>query len=113
MSGHAGDVKSVAFSPDDKRSVIGSYDRTVRVWDASTGKELLKLEGHGASVDAGAFTPDGKRILTSSKDRTGRLWDAATRKGLCRMAMFTDGTWAVFDDAMRYDCASDGHIKQL
>jgi len=36
----------VAFSPDGKRIVSGSGDKTVKVWDADTGKEIFSLKGH-------------------------------------------------------------------
>src|SRR5262249_26483838 len=38
-------VHSIAYSPDGKRLVTGEQDRSVRVWDAATGKELFLLEG--------------------------------------------------------------------
>ena len=37
---------SVAFSPDGKRIVSGSNDKTLKVWDAATGQEMLTLKGH-------------------------------------------------------------------
>ncbi|PVH68254.1 hypothetical protein DL98DRAFT_441609, partial [Cadophora sp. DSE1049] len=55
-------VTSLAFSPDGKQIVSGSYDRTVRRWDAATGQLLLPaLEGHTSGVTSVAFSPDGKQ----------------------------------------------------
>jgi WD40 repeat protein len=52
----------VAFSPDGKQVVSGSYDQTVRLWDAATGARLQTLEGHTGSVWSVAFSPDGKLL---------------------------------------------------
>ncbi len=71
-------MSSVAFSPDGKRIVSGSWDQTVRVWDAQTGQELSPLKGHTGEVFSVAFSPDGKRIVSGSGDRTIRVWDAQT-----------------------------------
>jgi WD40 repeat protein len=55
---------SVAFSPDGQRIATGSGDKTVRVWDAAKGQEVLALRGHAEDVLCVAFSPDGKRILS-------------------------------------------------
>jgi WD40 repeat protein len=73
-------LNSAAFSPDGKRIVIASDDKTARIWDAATGKEIAVLRGHGAGVKSAAFSPDEKRIVTASDDKTARIWDAATGK---------------------------------
>ena len=56
----------------------GSYDRTVRLWDAATGAERGTLKGHSHDVTSVAFSPDGQLVASGSWDRTVRLWDAAT-----------------------------------
>ncbi len=50
LKGHAGVVKSVAFSPDGQRLASGSGDKTVKIWDSATGKELFSLKGHAGAV---------------------------------------------------------------
>ena len=68
----------VAFSPDGKQVASGSYDKTVRLWDASTGAQLQKLKGHSGIVTSVAFSPDGKQVASGSWDNTVRLWGAGT-----------------------------------
>jgi class 3 adenylate cyclase/tRNA A-37 threonylcarbamoyl transferase component Bud32/dipeptidyl aminopeptidase/acylaminoacyl peptidase len=76
LRGHMGAVRSVAFSPDGQRVVTGSDDKTAKVWEAASGKELLTLNGHRAIIRAVAFSPDGLRIVTGSEDHTAKVWDA-------------------------------------
>ncbi|MBR3381440.1 MAG: AAA family ATPase [Clostridia bacterium] len=57
--------------------VSGSWDGTLRVWDAAPGKCLKILEGHGGSVNCAAVLDDG-RVVSGSDDHTLRVWDAAS-----------------------------------
>ena len=81
MQGHKNSVTSVAFSPDGKYIVSGSSDKTIRMWDAQTGKLVSDpFEGHTDQVTSVAFSPDGKYIVSGSSDKTIRMWDAQTGK---------------------------------
>lgn len=71
-------VASASYSADGKRLVTGSWDNSARIWDAATGKDLVKLEGgHSAAINRCAFSPDaeGKYVLTASDDGTAKLWE--------------------------------------
>jgi WD40 repeat protein len=76
--GHGNTVNAVAFAPDGRTVITGSWDNTARLWDAATDTEIKRFEGHGDKVTAVAFAPDGKTVITGSYDETARLWDATT-----------------------------------
>ncbi len=78
LRGHTNTVRSVAFSPDGKRALTGSYDKTAVLWDATSGEKLRTFRGHTDWVYSVAFSPDGQRVLTGSVDKAAVLWDAAT-----------------------------------
>src|SRR5258706_341485 len=76
---HIGGVMSVAYSPDGRHIISGSYDHTIRIWDAKTGAAVGEpLEGHISRVTSVAYSPDGRHIISGSYDHTIRIWDAKT-----------------------------------
>ena len=69
---------NVESSPDGRLLAGAAEGRTVRVWDARTGAEVLTLRGHRDLVRGIAFSPDGRQLVTGSYDRTVRVWNLAT-----------------------------------
>ena len=64
----------MAFSPDGKRIVSGSWDDTIKVWDTKTGQLLGTLKGHTDGVNGVAFSPNGTRIVSGGDDKTVKIW---------------------------------------
>ncbi|KAK3349952.1 WD40-repeat-containing domain protein [Lasiosphaeria hispida] len=95
FEGHSDSVRSVAFSPDGSRVASGSDDRTIRIWDARSGKEVQKLEGHSNWVWSVAFSPDGSRVASGSGDTTIRIWDARSGKEVQKLEGHSDSVLSV------------------
>ncbi|HLO89138.1 MAG TPA: pentapeptide repeat-containing protein, partial [Nostocaceae cyanobacterium] len=71
-------VYTVAFSPDGKVLATGERDSRVRLWNPTSGKELLTLAGHSGSVRSVAWSGDGQTLASASDDKTVKLWDVRT-----------------------------------
>ncbi|MBW4606442.1 MAG: AAA-like domain-containing protein [Hassallia sp. WJT32-NPBG1] len=80
LEGHSSGVTSVAFSSDGKTVASGSWDRTIKIWDISTGKLIRTLTGHSQVVSSVAFSSDGKTVASGSWDKTIKIWDISIGK---------------------------------
>ena len=80
IKGHENQVSSAIFSPDGKRILSSSWDRTVRVWSLATRKEILTLDEHDGFVNSAVYSPDQSMILTAALDNKARLFNARTGK---------------------------------
>jgi WD40 repeat protein len=68
------------LSRDGKKILCSTADRSIRLYDFDTGKELQRFTGHRGEVWAAALSPDGKHAFTGGFDRVIRVWETATGK---------------------------------
>jgi WD40 repeat protein len=80
LVGHDGDINAIAYSPDGQIVTAGS-DRTVRIWNPSTGARIV-LHGHQDEANTAIFSSNGSKVLSVSSDGTLRLWDARSGDAL-------------------------------
>ncbi|KIM79163.1 hypothetical protein PILCRDRAFT_10586, partial [Piloderma croceum F 1598] len=88
-------VNSVTFSQDGTRVVSGSDDKTVRIWNATTGEIEAELKGHMDWVRSVAFAQDGSRVVSGSSDKTVRIWNATTGEVEAELKGHTDWVTSV------------------
>ena len=81
LLGHADSILACAITPDGRRLVSGSHDRTLKLWDLESGRYLRTFEEHEDWVLACAITPDGRRVVSGSNDRTLKIWNL--KSGRC------------------------------
>lgn len=99
---HSDNVFTLAFSPDERTLVTGSWDGTVKQWDVRTGT-LLWMGGHTDMIFSVVFAPDGGILASGSNDAMIRLWDVASGKqvqtyenqggSVYALAWSPDGRW--------------------
>jgi WD40 repeat protein len=76
--GHTGEIYTAVFSPDGKLVLTASADKTARIYDAFSGKELRAFNKDTLALNSAVFSPDNKLALTLCQDNTARIYDVTT-----------------------------------
>lgn len=105
---------SVGWSPDGTMLASGSSDKTVRIWDVASGRELHALKGHKTKVYIVAWSPDGARLATGDGAGLLKVWDPFsgielhTLEGHRRMIGYID--WSPDGAKLASSSYSDGKL---
>ena len=65
---------SMAFSPDGRILATGGYNKSIQLWDTTTGLQRPVAEGRFAPIVSIAFSADGKMIASASEDKSIGIW---------------------------------------
>ncbi len=127
IKGHTHPVRYVSFRPDGKYMISASgsiegieydgeiehSDDSIRVWNAETGEELMRIKGHESRINTASYSPDGGRIVSASADRTIRIWDANSGKELLKLSGHNAGVVSAFysiDGSRIISASCDGQV---
>ncbi len=97
LKGHIWDIEALAFSPDGKTLVSGSYDYTVKVWNLTNAKLIATLDGHKDGVNAVIISPDGQLFFTAggtagpNTSKVIKVWSMKTKKLLRTLTGHSQG----------------------
>ncbi len=113
FSGHTDAVLSATFSRDGKMLLTASYDKTARLWDVASGRQLKELNGHSWWVWSAVFSQDETMAVTASQDGSAIIWDVASGE---KLAQFLGHEGPVYSAAFSEDgkqVVSGGYDKRV
>jgi WD40 repeat protein len=113
MAGHSGKVNGVAMSGDSKLAISASYDRTLKVWDVESGRELRTLAGHTDWVNGVALSDDRRLAVSASRDQTLKVWDVRTGRELATFTCDSAAQCCAFASNMIVAGDANGNVHIL
>lgn len=75
LKSHTDQIVDIALTSDGTQFISASLDKTLKVWDAKSPKQLLNLTGHNDSIHSVITSPDDKKLISASKDKTLKVWN--------------------------------------
>ncbi|KAL2313842.1 U3 snoRNP-associated protein Utp13 [Schizosaccharomyces pombe] len=114
IKAHDRDVNAIQVSKDGRIIASASQDKTIKLWDSSTGEVVGVLRGHRRGVWACSFNPFSRQLASGSGDRTIRIWNVDTQQcvqtleghtgAILKLIYISQGTQVV-------SAAADGLVK--
>lgn len=80
QTGHYAAVTAVAYSPDGKFTATGSNDKTIKLWDVGSGREIRTYLGNNGESRYLTFNGDGRLIASVDQDYSLKIWEVETSK---------------------------------
>jgi hypothetical protein len=113
LTGHTSIVQSVALSADGQTLASGSWDKTIKVWNLSTGQAVRTLTGHTSIVQSVALSADGQTLVSGSWDKTIKVWNLSTGQAVRTLTDHTEGVISVAISADGQTLASGSWDKTI
>ena len=114
LKGHTDTIEAVALSPDGVYVATACFDRTVRLFEASTGREIRSYggpQGHTGQVLSVAFSPKGDQIVSGGADNFARIWDVPVNFPIKTLPVSATRVVVAADGKTFGTAGTDGIIK--
>lgn len=85
---HNAGINAAAWSRDGTTVATSSFDKSIKLWDAASGKVKATLKGHAEHARTLAFSPDGRTLVSGGLDKTVRLWDLGKNVEIKELARY-------------------------
>jgi WD40 repeat protein len=95
LAGHSSWVINVAYSPNGQQLASASDDKTIKIWDVSSGQLLKSLTGHSSVVNSVAYSLNGQQLASASFDNTIKIWDVSSGQLLKTLTGHSDAVYSV------------------
>jgi WD40 repeat protein len=121
LIGHRYKMNLVAFSPDDKHLATADWNGVIKLWDTTTGEEILTLSDdyspffiEARSIFGMTFSPDGTLLAAASQNKEATVWDVETGEEVFTLAGhddFVSGVAFSPDGTRLATSSGDGTVK--
>ncbi|KAG7402334.1 THO complex subunit 3 [Phytophthora boehmeriae] len=108
LGGHSRKVFALGFNCDGSRLASGSQDRSIRIWDPSSDRELMELRGHSDGISSLAWDPTTPhRLASTASDKTVRFWDVKTGRIINSVSLSSDAMNVAYSRDGKYVVVSN------
>ncbi|KAF8991778.1 WD40-repeat-containing domain protein [Cyathus striatus] len=97
MLQYDGEILSLCFLPSETHLASACSDKTIKIWDLSSGMLISTLEGHSDDVNCVSATSINQEyiIASASKDATIRLWNALTGESVAELQCHSSAVFTI------------------
>lgn len=89
------ELLAIQFDPEGKAIATANSDKSLKLWQAKSGRKIRSIVGHSKAVNAIAYSPDGQKLVSGSSDKTVKLWQAKTGQEICTYDEHSSTVYAV------------------